>query len=95
MRRFWTMVAHYHGQAWSAAELAQALGVSRSTVSRHLDALTDALVIRQLQPWFANLGKHARCARPRSTSAAAAVAHRLLGIAGRDDLLGHPKVGAG
>lgn len=93
MRRFWTMVAHCHGQAWNAAELARALGVSRSTVSRHLDALTDALVIRQLQPWFANLGKR-QVRSPKVYVRDSGLLHRLLGIAGRDDLLGHPKVGA-
>ena len=54
---FWTMVAHYHGQLWNAAEPARALGVSPSTTRLHLDLLTDALVLRQLQPWYANLGK--------------------------------------
>lgn len=52
MRRFWTMLAHYHGQTWNGAELARALGVSEPTVRRYLDALTDALVVRQLQPWY-------------------------------------------
>ena len=93
MRRFWTMVAHYHGQTWNAAELARALGVSRSTVARHLDALTDALVIRQLHPWFANLGKR-QVRSPKVYVRDSGLLHRLLGIAGRDDLIGHPKVGA-
>jgi hypothetical protein len=57
MRRFWTMVAHYHGQTWNGAEIARSLAVSQPTVRRYLDALTDALVIRQLQPWHANIGK--------------------------------------
>jgi predicted AAA+ superfamily ATPase len=57
LRRFWTMVAHYHGQTWNAAEPARALGVNESTTRRYLDLLTDALMIRQLQPWHANLRK--------------------------------------
>jgi hypothetical protein len=57
MRRFWTMVAHYHGQTWNGAELARSLGVSQPTVRRQLDALTDALVVRQLHPRYANVGK--------------------------------------
>lgn len=57
MRRFWTMLAHYHAQTWNGAELARALGVSQSTVRRYLDALTDALVVRQLPPWHANIAK--------------------------------------
>jgi predicted AAA+ superfamily ATPase len=57
LQRFWTMLAHYHGQIWNAAEPARALGVSESTTRRYLDLLTDAFMIRQLQPYFANLKK--------------------------------------
>ncbi len=51
------MVAHYHGQTWNTAEPARALGVSHTTCRRYLDLLTDALMLRQLQPWHANLKK--------------------------------------
>jgi len=93
MRRFWTMVAHYHGQTWNGAELARAIGVSQATVGRYLDALTDALVVRQLQPWFANLAKR-QVRSPKVYIRDSGLLHRLLGIADRHDLLGHPKVGA-
>jgi predicted AAA+ superfamily ATPase len=55
--RFWTMVAHYHGQIWNGAELARALALSEKTVRTYLDLLTGAFVLRQLPPWFENLGK--------------------------------------
>lgn len=55
--RFWTMVAHYHGQIWNGAELARALALSEKTVRPYLDLLTGAFVLRQLPPWFENLGK--------------------------------------
>lgn len=93
MRRFWTMLAHYHGQAWNGAELARAIGVSQSTVGRYLDALTDALVVRQLQPWFANVAKR-QVRSPKVYVRDSGLLHRLLGIADRHQLLGHPKVGA-
>jgi len=93
MRRFWTMLAHYHGQTWNGAELARALGVSQSTVRRHLDALTDALVVRQLQPWFANIAKR-QVRAPKVYVRDTGLLHRLLGIEAQDDLLAHPKVGA-
>jgi len=32
MRRFWTMLAHYHGQTWNASELARSMGLSDKTV---------------------------------------------------------------
>lgn len=93
MRRFWTMLAHFHGQTWNGAELARALGVSQPTVRRYLDALTDALVIRQLQPWHANISKR-QVRAPKVYLRDSGLLHRLLGIATPDDLFGHPKVGA-
>lgn len=93
MRRFWTMLAHYHGQTWNGAELARALAVSQPTVARYLDALTDALVVRQLQPWFANVAKR----QVRSSKVYvrdSGLLHRLLRIDDRVGLEGHPKVGA-
>lgn len=93
MRRFWTMIAHYHGQTWNGAELARALGVSQPTVGRYLDALTDALVVRQLQPWFANISKR-QVRSPKVYVRDSGLLHRLLGIAGSENLLSHPKVGA-
>lgn len=50
MLRFWTMLAHYHGQTWNAAEVAGSLGVSANTVRRYLDLLTGTFMVRQLQP---------------------------------------------
>jgi predicted AAA+ superfamily ATPase len=93
MRRFWTMLAHYHAQTWNGAELARAIGVSESTVRRYLDALTDALVVRQLQPWFANIAKR-QVRSPKVYVRDSGLLHRLLGIGGLHDLSGHPKVGA-
>ncbi|GMU20545.1 MAG: hypothetical protein AMXMBFR13_06420 [Phycisphaerae bacterium] len=55
--RFWNMIAHYHGQIWNAAELARALAVNESTVRRYLDLMTGVFMVRQLPPWFENLGK--------------------------------------
>ena len=93
MRRVWTMMAHYHGQTWNGAELARAIGVSLPTVSRYLDALSDALVVRQLQPWFANVAKR-QVRSPKVYVRDSGLLHRLLGIGGREALLGHPKAGA-
>lgn len=57
LRRFWMMVAHYHGQIWKGSELARSLGISERSVRHYLDILTGAYLIRQLQPWYANVGK--------------------------------------
>jgi len=91
--RFWTMLAHYHGQTWNAAEPARALGVGESTTRRYLDLLTDALMVRQLQPWHANLKKR-QVKSPKVYVRDSGLLHQLLGIDSEKALLGHPKVGA-
>ena len=91
--RFWTMLAHYHGQTWNAAEPARALGVGENTMRRHLDLLTDALVIRQLQPYFANIGKR-QVKSPKVYVRDSGILHQLLGIETAKTLLTHPKIGA-
>lgn len=93
LRRFWTMVAHYHGQTWNAAEPARALGVNESTTRRYLDLLTDALMIRQLQPWHANLRKR-QVRSPKVFVRDSGLLHQLLGIDSAKALASHPKLGA-
>jgi len=93
MRRFWTMVAHYHGQIWNNADPARALGVSEPTVRSYLDLLTDALVLRQLQPWHANLRKR-QVKSPKVYVRDPGLLHELLGIEDQSALLHHPKLGA-
>lgn len=57
LRRFWTMVAHDHGQQWNAAEFARSLGVSDLTARRYPDILAGAYMVRLLRLWFEHLGK--------------------------------------
>lgn len=91
--RFWTMLAHYHGQIWNASEPARSLGVNPAAVRRYLDLLTDALMLRQLQPWHANIGKR-QVKSPKVYIRDSGVLHQLLGIAEKKALLSHPKSGA-
>ncbi len=91
--RFWTMLAYYHGQTWNAAEPARAMGVSESTARRHLDLLTDALVVRQLHPYHANISKR-QVKAPKIYIRDSGLLHQLLGIGALKELLSHPKVGA-
>ena len=93
LRRFWTMIAHYHGQTWNAAELARALAVSESTMRRYLDLATGVFMARQLPPWFENLGKR-QVKAPKVYVRDTGLLHALLGIGSRRDLEHHPKVGA-
>ena len=91
--RFWAMLAHYHGQVWNAAEPARSLGVNESTVRRYLDLLTQAYLIRQLQPWFVNLGKR-QVKAPKIYFRDSGLLHSLLGIGDAAALGRHPKSGA-
>ena len=93
MGRFWAMLAHYHAQTWNAAEPARALGASPGVVRRYLDVLTDALMVRQLQPWFANLKKR-QVKAPKIYVRDSGLLHRLLGIDTEKALLTHPRIGA-
>ena len=93
LRRFWNMLAHYHGQIWNAAELARAMAVNEATVRRYLDLLTGVFMVRQLQPWFENLGKR-QVKAPKIYLRDSGLLHALLGIANQRDLEHHPKVGA-
>ncbi len=93
LQRFWTMLAHYHGQTWNAAEPARALGVGESTMRRHLALLTDAFMVRQLQPFHANLRKR-QVKSPKIYVRDSGLLHQLLGMGSLKALLTHPKVGA-
>jgi predicted AAA+ superfamily ATPase len=91
--RFWTMLAHYHGGIWNAAEAARSLGVSEPTARRYLDLMTGVFLIRQLQPWHENLKKR-QVKAPKVYVRDSGLLHALLGLASERELLSHPKVGA-
>lgn len=93
MRRFWTMLAHCHGQLWNASELGRALGFSDKTVKGYLDVLTQTYMVRQLQPWFENLRKR-QIKSPKIFLRDAGLLHTLLSLDTPESLGGHPKVGA-
>jgi predicted AAA+ superfamily ATPase len=93
LRRFWTMLAHWHGQVWNSSEFARSFGVSDVTVRRYLDLLTSALVVRQLQPWHANVAKR-QVKSPKVYLRDSGLLHSLLRIESARDLDSHPKLGA-
>jgi predicted AAA+ superfamily ATPase len=93
LRRFWTMLAHYHGQTWNAAEPARSLSISESSSRRYLDLLQQVFMVRQLQPWYANLQKR-QVKSPKLYFRDSGLLHYLLGIQSERDLLTHPKSGA-
>ena len=93
MRRFWTMLAHWHGQLWNAAEFARSFGVSHPTVGRYLDLLTSHFVVRQVRPWFENVRKR-QVRSPKVYIADSGILHALLDLNDLETLASHPKVGA-
>lgn len=93
MLRFWTMLAHFHGQVWNAALPAQSLGVSEPTVRKYLDTLTQSLMVRQLQPWFENLGKR-QVKSPKIYFRDTGLLHALMGVTTLPELATHPRSGA-
>ncbi len=93
MLRFWAMLAHMHGQVWNAADPARSLGVSDTTVRRYLDFLTQGFMVRQLQPWYQNLGKR-QVKAPKIYFRDSGLLHALLGVESFPELLRHPRSGA-
>lgn len=92
LRKFWTMLAHYHGQIWNAAEFAKSMGTSEPTIKKYLDILTGAYVIRQIQPWFENLKKR-QVKSPKIFIRDSGILHALLSLP-EGNILRHPKLGA-
>lgn len=93
MRRFWTMLAHYHGQIWNSSEFASSFGVSDKTVRGYLDLLAGVFMAHQLLPWSENLGKR-QVKSPKVYLTDPGVLHTLLGLDSIEDLESHPKLGA-
>jgi predicted AAA+ superfamily ATPase len=93
MRRFWTMVAHYHGQIWNAAQFARSLGTAENTARRYLEILAGAYMVRILPPWFENIRKR-QVKAPKIYLRDSGILHALLQLPTMVDLQGHPKLGA-
>jgi predicted AAA+ superfamily ATPase len=93
LRRFWTMVAHYHGQVWNAAAFARSLGTSENTARRYLDILAGAYMIRVLAPWFENIRKR-QVKAPKIYIRDSGILHGLLQLRTAAELQGHPKLGS-
>jgi len=93
LRRFWTMLCHYHGQLLNYSELARAFGVSDMTVRRYVDILEGTFMVRLLQPWHVNIGKRL-VKRPKLYLRDSGILHVLLAIRSLRDLATHNKLGA-
>lgn len=93
MKRFWMMLAHYHGQQMVYSEIGRSLEVTHPTVRSYLDILTDFYMVRQIQPWSGNTQKRL-VKSPKIYLRDTGLLHKLLNISDFEDLLGHPVLGA-
>ncbi len=93
LRRFWTMLAHSHGQVWNASKIAASMGMSAKAIRHYLDILHDTLVVRQLQPHFLNTKKR-MVKSPKVYLRDSGILHYLLKIHDMEDLYGHAAIGA-
>lgn len=93
LRRFWMMVAHYHGQIWNAAEFGRSLGASEATARRYLDILAGAYMVRVLPPWFENIAKR-QIKSPKIYIRDSGILHGLLQLGALSEVQSHPKLGA-
>jgi predicted AAA+ superfamily ATPase len=93
MRRFWFMLAHSHGQIWNASDISRSLGISYMTAKRYADILTNAYMVRQLQPWFENISKR-QIKAPKVFIRDSGIFHFMVGARSKNDLFAHPKLGA-
>ena len=93
IRRFWMMLAHYHGQIWNAAEIGRSLGISDHTARHYLDLLSATYMIRQLQPWYENIGKR-QVKSPKIYFRDSGIFHSLMELQNRDSVMRSPKLGA-
>ncbi len=92
LERFWTMLAHWHGQTWNASSLGRSISASDKTVRGYLDLLTGAFMVRQLQPWYENVAKR-QVKAPKVYLRDTGLLHALLGIRNDAELFSHPRVG--
>lgn len=93
LRRFWIMLAHYHGQIWNSAEIGQAMSVNPKAAMHYRDILSGSFMIRVLQPWFENIGKR-QIKSHKVYLRDSGLLHSFLGIETMQGLRSHPRYGA-
>lgn len=91
--RFWSMLAHFHGQLFNASELGRSLGLSDKTMRHYLDILCGTFMVRALQPYWVNLKKR-QVKSSKIYLRDTGILHQLFNIETQDQLLTHPKLGA-
>ena len=91
--RFWTMLAHVHGQILNWSELGRSMAVSDATIRHYVDLLASTFMVRMLPPWHENLSKR-QVKAPKIYIRDSGILHALLDIETMRALEQHPKIGA-
>lgn len=92
-KRFFKMLAAYHGQIWNASTVSGSLGLSYHTVNHYLEYLQNAYLVLLLPPYHANIRKRL-IKSPKIFWRDSGLLHALLNIPDRETLLSQPWVGA-
>jgi predicted AAA+ superfamily ATPase len=91
--RFWSMIAHYHGQVVNYRELSRSFGISDMTVRKYIEILEGTFMLRILQPWHANLKKRI-VKTPKIYFRDSGLFHTLMNINDFEQLTANPKLGS-
>lgn len=92
-KRFWRMLAHYHANQVNYSELGRSLELSHTTVKNYLDTLTGFYMVRQIEPYAANVKKRL-VKSPKIYIRDSGILHCLRNISTMDALFGNPALGA-
>ncbi|MBX2898365.1 MAG: ATP-binding protein [Cyclobacteriaceae bacterium] len=93
MKKFWAMLAHYHGQQVNFSKLGKSLEVTHPTIKSYLDVLTEFYMVRQIQPWSGN-SKKRLVKSPKIYIRDSGILHKLFNVSTFESLLGNPASGA-
>ncbi|MFO7864607.1 MAG: ATP-binding protein [Salinivirgaceae bacterium] len=93
LRKFWTMIAHIHGNVLNMQTLGKSLEISSTTIKKYLAFLENAFLIRQLYPFYANVKKR-MVKSPKIYIRDAGILHHLLDIPNFDALESNPIIGS-
>jgi len=91
LRRFWTMLAHYHAGIFNASEMGKSLMLNYKTMQNYLAILTGTFMVRRLNPWYENISKR-QVKSPKIYFRDSGLLHTLLNINTHQELIHHPKL---
>ena len=93
LRRYWRILAHYHGQVWNPRPFAKQMGLGEVESRRYLDLLSEVFVVRVLPPWSENLKKR-QTRSPKAYIRDSGLLHSLLELESPAALEKHSVAGA-